>query len=130
LRVHDLVKQQSASLTLNLLPRLAEQGKGIVRPEARPPESLAVLDERFLNEVFPILTPIAIDPGHPFPHVRNKSLNLGVMITKDGALEVGFGVVQVPMMVARLIEVHGVKSPDGTTAKHAFVLLEDLIARH
>ena len=129
-RVHDLVKQQAASLTNNLLPRLAEQGMVIVRPEQLAPESLAVLDERFHNEVFPILTPIAIDPGHPFPHVRNKSLNLGVMITKDGALEVGFGVVQVPMMVPRLIEVSDVKSPDGSTAKHAFVLLEDLIARH
>ena len=130
IRVHELVSQQAIALTQNLLPRLAEQGMVIVRPEQLPPESLAVLDDRFHNEVFPILTPIAIDPGHPFPHVRNKSLNLGVMITKDGALEVGFGVVQVPMMVPRLIEVQGVKSPDGSTAKHAFVLLEDLIARH
>jgi polyphosphate kinase len=129
-RVHDLVAQQNASLTGQLLPRLAEQGIILVKPESLPPDALAQLDERFHNEVFPILTPIAIDIGHPFPHVRNKSLNLGVMFMREGEVEAGFGVVQVPMMLQRLIEISGVKSADGSTAKHAFVLLEALIARH
>ena len=53
-------------------------------PSSFRPSTLAILDERFHNEVFPILTPIAIDPGHPFPHVRNKSLNLGVMFSREG----------------------------------------------
>ena len=66
-------------------------------PSELPAEALAELDARFHNEVFPILTPIAIDPGHPFPQVRNKSLNLGVMFTREGTLEPGFGVVQVPI---------------------------------
>src|SRR5206468_1365001 len=83
-RVHDLVNQQSTSLSVQLFPKLAEQGIVLVRPESLAPEALANLDERFHNEVFPILTPIAIDPGHPFPHVRNKSLNLGVMFMREG----------------------------------------------
>ena len=91
-----------------LLPKLAEQGVVFVKPETLSPDALAALDERFHNEVFPILTPIAIDPGHPFPHLRNKSLNLGVMFKREGALEHGFGVVQVPMMLPRLLEVPGV----------------------
>ncbi len=93
-------------------------------------EALAELDARFHNEVFPILTPIAIDPGHPFPHVRNRSLNLGVMFTREGTLEHGFGVVQVPLMLPRLLGVNGAKTPNGQPAARAFVLLEDLIARH
>jgi polyphosphate kinase len=129
-RVHELVATQSTSLMTQLLPRLAEQGFLFVKPEALTTDALADLDARFRNEVFPILTPIAIDPGHPFPHVRNKSLNLGVMFQREGTLEPAFGVVQVPMMLPRLIEVSGVKAPDGTPARHAFVLLEDLIARH
>ena len=72
---------------------------------------LAILDDRFHNEIFPILTPIAIDPGHPFPHLRNKSLNLGVMFSREGETEPGFGVVQVPMMLPRLLEVQGVCAP-------------------
>ncbi len=129
-RVHELVLSQATALANNLFPKLAAQGILVVKPEALSAEALAGLDQRFHAEVFPILTPIAIDPGHPFPHLRNKSLNLGVMFTREGSQEAGFGVVQVPMMLPRLLEVSGVKTPDGPVAKHAFVLLEDLIARH
>ncbi len=129
-RVHELVSAQAQSLHVNLLPKLAEAGIILVKPEALPPETLAELQARFHNEVFPILTPIAIDPGHPFPHVRNKSLNLGVMFQREGTLEAGFGVVQMPMMLPRLLPVSGVKAPNGQPAKHAYVLLEDLVARH
>lgn len=129
-RVHQLVERQSVNLVSNLLPKLAKEGIVLVKPEHLPPESQAVLDQRFDSEIFPILTPIAIDPGHPFPHLRNKSLNLGVMFQREAAVEVAFGVVQVPMMLARLLEVSGVKNDDGSPARHAFVLLEDLIARH
>jgi polyphosphate kinase len=129
-RVHDLVERQSTNLTHNLLPKLAEQGIHLVKPESLPPEAQAGLDQRFQAEIFPILTPIAIDPGHPFPHLRNKSLNLGVMFQREGSLEAAFGVVQVPMMLPRLFEVLGVKGPIGTPVRHTFVLLEDLIARN
>ena len=129
-RVHELVTQQDRSLVTQVLPKLAEQGILFVKPDALPPDSLAELDARYHNEVFPILTPIAIDPGHPFPHVRNKSLNLGIMFQREGTLEPGFGVVQVPMMLPRLLSVTGVKAPNGQPARHAYVLLEDLIARH
>jgi polyphosphate kinase len=131
LRVHEVVAQQMAGLMGNLLPRLAADGTlMILRPEQLPPEALAILDQRFHDEVFPILTPIAIDPGHPFPHVRNKSLNLGVMFSREGEIEPGFGVVQVPMMLPRLLEIGGLRTDGGAPARHAFVLLEDLIARH
>ena len=129
-RVHDLVHQQTVGLANHLLPRLTEQGIMLLKPEALPPDALAALDERFVAEIFPIMTPIAIDPGHPFPHVRNKSLNLGVMFMGEGTNEAGFGVVQVPMILPRLMEIPGIKMPDGTVARHAFVLLEDLVARH
>jgi polyphosphate kinase len=129
-RVHELAAEQERSLTTQLLPKLAEQGVLFLKPDALPAEQLAELDARFHSEVFPILTPIAIDPGHPFPHVRNKSLNLGVMFQREGTLEPGFGVVQVPMMLPRLLSVTGVKTAAGQPAKLAYVLLEDLIARH
>jgi polyphosphate kinase len=128
-RVHELAAAQSLSLA-GLLPRLAEAGIVFVKPGLLAAETLAELDARFHNEVFPILTPIAIDPGHPFPQVRNRSLNLGVMFTREGTLEHGFGVVQVPPMLPRLLPVTGVKTPTDQPAARAYVLLEDLIARH
>jgi polyphosphate kinase len=129
-RVHELTQQQYEGLYLNLLPKLAEQGIMLLKPEELPPDVLEQLDQRFQDEIFPILTPIAIDPGHPFPRVRNKSLNLGVMFAREGASEPGFGVVQVPMMLSRLLEVYGVPAPNGAPVKHGYVLLEDVIARH
>ena len=129
-RVHELVKNQGDYLERHLFPALAEKGVLIVKPEALGAEALKLLDERFMSEIFPILTPLAIDPGHPFPHLRNKSLNLGVMFTREPLGEAGFGVVQVPMMLPRMMAISGVKAPDGSAARHAFVLIEDLIARH
>jgi polyphosphate kinase len=127
-RVHELMAMQSHSLAA-LLPRLAEVGIVFVKPSELPTDVQAELDLRFHNEVFPILTPIAVDPGHPFPQVRNKSLNLAVMFTREGTLEPGFGVVQVPSVLPRLLPVTGIKTPGGHPTR-AFVFLEDLVARH
>lgn len=129
-RVHELVKEQMNSFHGSLLPKLAEHGILFLKPEDLPPESLSELDARYHNEVFPILTPIAIDPGHPFPHVRNKSLNLGVMFQREGSMEAGFGVVQVPMMLPRLLPVSHVRPSSEQPVRLAFVFLEHLIARH
>lgn len=131
-RVHDLVEQQAHNLSTSLFPKLAEAGVfRLLKPSELSPSALAAMDERFHREVFPILTPIAIDPGHPFPHVRNKSLNLGVMFDRaEDEHGAGFGVVQVPMMLPRLLDVTDFAGVDGAPAGHAFVLLEDLIARH
>jgi polyphosphate kinase len=128
-RVHELAAVQTQSLA-TLLPKLADAGIVFVKPAVLSADALADIDSRFRNEVFPILTPIAIDPGHPFPQVRNRSLNLAVMFTREGTLEHGFGVVQVPSMLPRLLPVTGAKTPGGQPAARAYVLLEDLVARH
>jgi polyphosphate kinase len=128
-RVHELIASQCAALAA-LLPKLADAGIVFLKPENLSAEAIAELDARFHNEVFPILTPIAIDPGHPFPQVRNKSLNLGVMFMREGEHEPGFGVVQVPSVLPRLLSVSGIRTKGGQPATRAFVLLEDLIARH
>ncbi len=129
-RVHDMMQRQNDSLVSHILPALAEQGYAWVKPSDLPADQLAELDERFHREVFPVLTPIAIDPGHPFPHVRNKSLNLGVMFSRDGSGDVNFGVVGVPTMLPRLLMTGPLTRKGGDVAQHAFVLLEDIIARH
>jgi polyphosphate kinase len=128
-RVHELIAQQCSGFA-GLMPRLAEAGIVLLKPGELSADALVELDARFHNEVFPILTPIAIDPGHPFPQVRNKSLNLGVMFTREGEHEPGFGVVQVPSVLPRLLAVSGIRTKSGQLATRAFVLLEDLIARH
>jgi polyphosphate kinase len=124
-RVHTLVDGAYRLWNEEVLPALRRAGIVIVRPEELAPADLAVLDERFRTDIFPVLTPLAIDPGHPFPHLRNKSINLGIMFSRDHeGQEPGFGVIQVPAMLSRLLRVR----VEG--AVRAFVLLEDVIARH
>jgi polyphosphate kinase len=124
-RAHKLVDAQYRCWNESLVPALSREGVMLVKPADLATEELANLDAIFKNDIFPVLTPIAIDPGHPFPHLRNKSLNLGVMFARENDnLDPGFGVVQVPSMLSRVIPVKY------AGARTAFVLLEDLIARH
>jgi polyphosphate kinase len=124
-RAHTLVDSAYRLWNAEILPLLQRVGIRIVRPEELDVTELANQDERFRTDIFPILTPLAIDPGHPFPHLRNKSINLGIMFSREhDEDEPGFGVIQVPPMLSRLIRV----KLDGCA--RAFILLEDLIARH
>ncbi|WP_272458456.1 polyphosphate kinase 1 [Polyangium jinanense] len=124
-RAHALVDSAYRLWNTEMLPALHRVGVRIVRPEELDAAELAALDERFRTDIFPILTPLAIDPGHPFPHLRNKSINLGIMFSREHeGEEPGFGVIQVPPMLSRLMRVR----VDG--CGRAFVLLEDVIARH
>ena len=124
-RAHALVDSAYKLWNGEMIPALRRAGIVIVRPEELAPTDLAILDERFRTEIFPVLTPLAIDPGHPFPHLRNKTINLGIMFSREHeGQEPGFGVIQVPSMLSRLLRVR----VEG--AVRAFVLIEDLIARH
>lgn len=124
-RVHTLVEAAYRFWNTEMVPALRRAGIVIVRPEELAAPDLALLDERFRTDIFPVLTPLAIDPGHPFPHLRNKTINLGIMFSREHeGQEPGFGVIQVPAMLSRLMRVR----VEGTV--RAFVLLEDVIARH
>jgi polyphosphate kinase len=124
-RAHGLVDEMYRCWRQELVPALAREGVVLVKPADLAPEDLALLDSMFKTDIFPILTPIAVDPGHPFPHLRNKSVNLGVMFAREqDAPDPGFGVVQLPNMLPRFIPVRF------AGALRAFVLLEDVIARH
>ena len=124
-RAHELVDEAYRMWREEIVPALRREGLVLIRPDELAPDELALLDKRFRDEIFPVLTPLAIDPGHPFPHLRNKNINLGIMFSREHeGEETGFGVIQVPVMLRRLLPVN----VDG--AEKAFVLLEDVIARH
>jgi polyphosphate kinase len=108
-----------------ILPELRREGVALVSASELEPKEQAALDEYFTKEIFPALTPIAIDPVHPFPHVRNKSINVGMIFEKrPHTHEPSFGLVQVPRMIPRLIRV----PLEGS--RRAFVAIEELILRH
>ncbi|MCU0682756.1 MAG: polyphosphate kinase 1 [Polyangiaceae bacterium] len=124
-RAHELIDASFRIWNDDLRPAVAREGVVLVRPDELAPADLELLDKKFRCDIFPVLTPIAIDPNHPFPHLKNKSINLGVMFSREHeGVAMGFGVVQVPPVLDRVMPVRV------AGARHAFVLLEDVIARH
>jgi polyphosphate kinase len=123
-RAHELVDSCYRLWNEEIRPSLAKEGIVLIKPQELAPEALEALDRKFRSDIFPVLTPITIDPNHPFPHLKNKSINLGVLFSREHeGVDVGFGVVQVPLVLNRLMPV------PFAGAKAAFVLLEDVIAR-
>ena len=127
-RARELVAEQYRILNDEVLPGLAAGGVERVRLDDLTEAERRHVDTLFRASIAPVLTPLAIDPGHPFPHVHNKSLNIALVIERrNGGPKARrhFAVVQVPGVLDRIVIVstHG----EGCVR---FVLLEDIIARH
>jgi len=127
-RARELVAEQYRILNDEVLPGLAAGGVEYVRLDDLTEAERRHVDTLFRASIAPVLTPLAIDPGHPFPHVHNKSLNIALVIERrNGGPKARrhFAVVQVPAVLDRIVIVstHG----EGCVR---FVLLEDIIARH
>ena len=125
-RAHEQVAGQYRVLKAEVFPGLAEVGIERVRWSDLTPAERRQAAGFFRASVFPVLTPLAIDPGHPFPHVHNKSLNIALLVErKNGGLpRRHFAVVQVPAVLDRVMIVSRAEK------SVRFILLEDLIAEH
>ncbi len=106
-----------------LRPALMREGIFLLDHDALPTESRAKLRSYFEESVFPVLTPLAVDPSRPFPHISNLSLNLAVVI-RDGAGHEHFARVKVPQTLPQLVAVPRAEGFPGFT----FVPLEQLVA--
>jgi polyphosphate kinase len=123
-RCHEMVGRQYRALLGDVLPNLVRTGVRLLSTTQLTPEADHFVADYFARDVFPVLTPIALDPGHPFPHLRNKSLNLAVRFQPSApGARLRYGVVPVPSVLPRLVEV-----PD--SGRRTYVLLEDVIARY
>ncbi len=122
-RADDFVARLYETWLQQIHPELREHGIRICPPNELTPAQNSFLDDYFDSQVYPVLTPLAIDPAHPFPHVHNKSLNLLLRIeslSQRGRLL--YAVLQVPAVINRLVPL-----PDEGDAQRRFVLLEDVI---
>jgi polyphosphate kinase len=102
-RVAELVAQQQKCLYDMLLPELEQHGIRLVWMEDLTPEEWLVVDQFFESQVFPVLTPLAVDPGHPFPYISNLSLSLAVQIYDPTTGATRFARVKVPKSLPRWI---------------------------
>lgn len=103
--VGELVQEQYRLLNEEVLPALEKEGI-VIRSKVKDlsDAELKHLREVFRREVFPVLTPLAIDPGHPFPQLANKSLNLAVVLERPKHADKLFAVVQVPAVLRRFVQ--------------------------
>ncbi len=108
---------------------LVTHGIEVVRIEEVGARQREALDQVFHDRIFPVLTPLAVDPSHPFPYISNLSLNLAVIVGDPHTGQRRFARVKVPPLLPRFVAVPG-GDENGRTARSTFVPLEQLIAVH
>ena len=126
-KTHELVNLQYSTYSRSLVPALKQQGlRVIVNHEDLTEKEGAYVDRYFHENVYPVLTPMAVDSSRPFPLVRNKTLNIAALVKKkDGEDDtLDFAMVQVPGVIPRVVEIP--EEGDG----RAVILLEEIIERN
>lgn len=127
-RVHKFVGTQYSTWERSLLPGLRQCGLQVIEShEELNEEQARYVDQYFVENVYPVLTPMAVDSSRPFPLIVNKTLNLGALLKKKNEedTELEFATVQVPAVLQRIIEIPPVKKD-----VRSVILLEDMIARN
>ena len=123
-----LVELQYSTYSRSLVPLLHSQGIEIVNAhEELTPEQAAYVDHYFQENVYPVLTHMAVDASRPFPLIRNKSLNIAALLSKkdEKKAETEFATVQVPSVLPRIIQI-----PSTADGMQTFLLLEQVIERN
>lgn len=126
-KTHELVALQYSTYNRSLLPALKQQGLQIVSEHEELTERDGNFVDRFFHDnVYPVLTPMAVDSSRPFPLIRNKSLNIAALVQKkNGADGLEFAMVQVPSGLPRIVEL-----PADGNGERRVILLEEIIERN
>ena len=122
-RAETMMKDQAACWNDDLRPALADQGVRILEPSDYTAKTRRFISAYFKSDVYPLLTPLAFDPGHPFPLISNRSKNFAVVVRHQRRTK--FARVKVPPSLPRFIPVPHPDAPG--VSGHTFVFLEDVI---
>lgn len=132
-RTHKMVQKQYSTYNRALMPSLEKENIRILKPEELNSQQISFVNDYFISTVYPILTPLAVDAGRPFPLIGNKSLNLCVRVEKPELLAVevddesvdafqpDFAIIQIPSVIPRLLLLP--EEMDRTS----YILLEDIV---
>ncbi|WP_298459204.1 RNA degradosome polyphosphate kinase [uncultured Cellulomonas sp.] len=137
-RAHELSERHARVFTDSVQPALAKEGITLVPLDDLGADEQDRLHKYFRKQIFPVLTPLAVDPAHPFPYISGLSLNLGVVVVNPSTGKEHFARVKVPPLLPRFIAVDARGRPSAPSAQAAapergpisFVPLEDLIGHH
>jgi polyphosphate kinase len=121
-RARALLEEQTQFWNSDLRPMLAAEGIRLLEPADYSTEVEHFLRQYFQNEIFPVLTPLAFDPGHPFPHISNLSKNLAVVVRHGGHTR--FARIKIPDVLPRFVALPQHLCPEATAT---FAFVEDVI---
>jgi len=127
---HDLMATHARVFEDQVRPALVEEGIAIVRWEELSGAEQEGLHGMFRDQIFPVLTPLAVDPAHPFPYISGLSLNLAVLLINPKTNIEHFARVKVPPLLPRFVQVPQLDSHPSHQYNARFVPLEDIIAAH
>jgi polyphosphate kinase len=119
-RTRELVVEQARIFNEEVRPELCAAGIEILRWEKLTPDERDRMDELFAERIFPVLTPLAVDPSHPFPYISGLSINLAVLVKNPDTGVRQFARVKVPSVLSRFLPL----------SEGRYVALEDVIAQH
>lgn len=117
--VLGLLREQAECFEQDILPKLAASHVHLVRHAELSADERRAVDRWFHAAVFPVLTPLAVDPGHRFPFISNLSENIGVMVSPPGSSERSFARVKIPDVLPRMIAISSVMGTGTGTAAGA-----------
>ncbi|WP_083649098.1 RNA degradosome polyphosphate kinase [Cellulosimicrobium sp. CUA-896] len=137
-RAHELMARHAAVFSGDVQPALAAEGITLVHWEELETREQERLHKYFRKQIFPVLTPLAVDPAHPFPYISGLSLNLAVVVANPTTGKEHFARVKVPPLLPRFIAVDARGRPSAPTSQTAatdrgptsFVPIEEVIAQH
>lgn len=125
-KTHRLVASQYSTYNRSLVPLLKKEGVLVLSGhEALNEKQKGYVDRYFMDNIYPVLTPMAVDSSRPFPLIRNKSLNLAALLLEKNKKEMEFATVQVPSVLSRLVTI-----PTDKKGETIVILLEELIERN
>jgi len=122
-RTQELVRIQAERFRDVIVPELAEHGIEFLKINQLSQDERDHLKDYYNNRIFPVLTPLVVDPSHPFPYISGLSLNIGINIESTDDYDISFARVKVPSNLPRFIRT-------SDTTKIRFVLIDELIAEH
>jgi polyphosphate kinase len=130
-KLEPLVHEHARVVEQDLRPLLREHGIRIARHEELDDEQKALIKTRFENRIYPVLTPLAVGLGRPFPYISNLSLNLGVLVRDPDTRQTVFARVKLPTeVVDRLELVDNTADPNAESKEQVFVPLEEIVEAH
>ena len=129
-RTRDLVQRHASCFLEEVLPALTKEDIRIVHWDELAGTEQRRLHRYFREQLFPVLTPLAVDPAHPFPYISGLSLNLAVTVRDPDSQIDRFARVKVPNNVPRFVQVQAVEPVEPIDRSAIFLPIEDLIATH